>query len=65
MIESCTARGCQSFTPHYMEEAERLCDRIAIVDHGCVIAEGTKEELVHDALPLVAKCWCALQEPPI
>jgi len=34
------------YTTHYMEEAERLCDRIAIVDHGRVIALGSKEELV-------------------
>ncbi|MFN8571341.1 MAG: ABC transporter ATP-binding protein [Gemmatimonadaceae bacterium] len=33
-------------TTHYMDEAERLCDRIAIVDHGKVIAEGTPRELV-------------------
>jgi ABC-2 type transport system ATP-binding protein len=32
-------------TTHYIEEAERLCDRVAIVDHGQVIAEGTPREL--------------------
>jgi len=34
------------YTTHYMEEAERLCDTIAIIDHGRVIAQGSKEELV-------------------
>ena len=33
-------------TTHYMDEAERLCDRIAIVDHGRIIAEGTPRELI-------------------
>lgn len=33
-------------TTHYMEEAERLCDRVAIVDHGLVIALGTPRELI-------------------
>ena len=33
-------------TTHYMEEAERLCDRVAIVDHGRAIALGTPRELV-------------------
>ncbi|MCX7923810.1 MAG: ABC transporter ATP-binding protein [Clostridia bacterium] len=33
------------YTSHYMEEVEFLCTRIAIVDHGKVIAKGTKEEL--------------------
>ncbi len=33
-------------TTHYMDEAERLCDRIAIVDHGQVIAEGTPRSLI-------------------
>lgn len=34
------------YTTHYMEEAERLCDRIAILDHARIIAEGTKDELI-------------------
>jgi ABC-2 type transport system ATP-binding protein len=33
-------------TTHYMDEAERLCDRLAVIDHGKVIAEGTPGELV-------------------
>ncbi|PYU33521.1 MAG: ABC transporter ATP-binding protein [Acidobacteria bacterium] len=32
-------------TTHYIEEAERLCDRVAIIDHGRVIALGTPREL--------------------
>ncbi|HET7510088.1 MAG TPA: ABC transporter ATP-binding protein [Solirubrobacterales bacterium] len=34
------------YTTHYLEEAERLCDRIGIVDHGRILAEGTLAELV-------------------
>ena len=33
-------------TTHYMDEAERLCDRVALVDHGRVIALGTPRELI-------------------
>jgi len=35
-------------TTHYMEEADRLCDRVAVVDHGHVLAEGTPAELKRD-----------------
>ena len=34
------------YTTHYMEEAERLADRIVIIDHGSVVASGTLAELV-------------------
>lgn len=34
------------YTTHYMEEAERLCDRIGIIDQGKLIAEGTRRDLV-------------------
>jgi ABC-2 type transport system ATP-binding protein len=33
------------YTTHYLEEAERFCDRIGIVDHGRILAEGTLDEL--------------------
>ena len=38
--------GTIVLTTHYMEEAERLCDRVAIVDHGKVIALGSPRELI-------------------
>ncbi len=38
--------GTVLLTTHYMDEAERLCDRLAIVDHGQIIAEGTPEDLI-------------------
>jgi ABC-2 type transport system ATP-binding protein len=50
MIEALRGEGAAIiYTTHYMEEAERLCDRVAIIDHGRIIAEGATEELVHDA----------------
>jgi lipooligosaccharide transport system ATP-binding protein len=33
-------------TTHFMDEAERLCDRIAVIDNGCMIAEGVPRELI-------------------
>ncbi|HEX9610669.1 MAG TPA: ABC transporter ATP-binding protein [Gemmatimonadales bacterium] len=38
--------GTVLLTTHYMEEAERLCDRVAIMDHGKVIAHGTPAALI-------------------
>ncbi len=38
--------GTVLLTTHYMDEAERLCDRLAIVDHGQIIAEGSPAELI-------------------
>ncbi|PEL11154.1 ABC transporter ATP-binding protein [Bacillus sp. AFS017336] len=38
--------GCTIiYTSHYMEEVEEICSRISIIDHGKIIAEGTKEQL--------------------
>src|SRR3984893_9223901 len=40
------AGGTVLLTTHYMDEAERLCDRLAIVDHGQIIAEGSPGDLI-------------------
>jgi ABC-2 type transport system ATP-binding protein len=52
-----SAGACVLYTTHYMEEAERLCDSLAIIDHGKIIAKGTVTELkaqlgARDALQL-------------
>jgi ABC-2 type transport system ATP-binding protein len=47
IVEGLKARGrTVLLTTHYMEEAARLCDRVAVVDHGKVIALGTPRELI-------------------
>src|SRR5687768_13283712 len=47
IVEGLMARGrTVLLTTHYMEEAARLCDRVAVVDHGKVIALGTPRELI-------------------
>ena len=47
LVRDIRARGSTVFlTTHLMEEAERLCDRVAIIEHGRVIEMGTPRELV-------------------
>jgi ABC-2 type transport system ATP-binding protein len=52
-------RGATIFlTTHYLEEADALCDRILVIDHGTIVAEGAPEELKRgisgDAVELLA-----------
>ena len=47
VIENMSKRGKTVFlTTHYMEEAERLCDRVAIIDHGDIIAMASPRDLI-------------------
>lgn len=47
IVRALKARGCTVvYSTHYMEEAEKLCDRLVIVDHGKVLATGTSAELI-------------------
>ncbi|NND85671.1 MAG: ABC transporter ATP-binding protein [Acidimicrobiia bacterium] len=61
ILDSVDALGTEGlavlYTTHYMEEAERLCDRVGIIDQGKLIAEGTRRQLVatvgqHDRVTL-------------
>lgn len=45
--ELCAGGTALLYTTHYLEEAEELCDRIGIIDHGKLLAEGTLSELRH------------------
>jgi ABC-2 type transport system ATP-binding protein len=50
MIEALRREGMSViYTTHHMEEAERLCDRIAIIDHGRIAALGSKDELIRSS----------------
>ena len=52
LIETVRRRGTTVLlTTHYMEEAERLCDEIAIVDRGRIIAQGNPAPLVREHFP--------------
>jgi ABC-2 type transport system ATP-binding protein len=52
VIEAMKKRGkTVLITTHFMEEAERLCDRLAIIDHGKIIAEGTPQDLIDTYCP--------------
>jgi ABC-2 type transport system ATP-binding protein len=65
LIETVRARGTTVLlTTHYMEEAERLCDEVAIVDRGRIIARGNPAQLVREQFPatvfrLPASAWPA------
>jgi ABC-2 type transport system ATP-binding protein len=52
------------FTTHYMEEAEQLCDRVAVMDHGRIIALDTPEALINEHFEETAIEFVALGEPP-
>jgi ABC-2 type transport system ATP-binding protein len=43
--EQAKSGSCVIYTTHYMEEAESLCDRLAIIDHGKIVAQGSLPEL--------------------
>jgi ABC-2 type transport system ATP-binding protein len=49
LVRDVRARGKTVFlTTHFMEEAERLCDRVAVLDHGRIVALDTPAALIHD-----------------
>ncbi len=68
ILEAVAALGEQGmsvlYTTHYMEEAERLCDRVAIMDRGRILACGTRRELIatvgeHDVITITVSAAAA------
>jgi ABC-2 type transport system ATP-binding protein len=60
MIESLVDEGrTVMLSSHLLDEVERTCDAVAIVDHGRVIRQGTIDDLVHGAGALVVSVECA------
>jgi len=65
MIEALRGEGAAIiYTTHYMEEAERLCDRVAIIDHGRIIAQGANQELVQNAFASRSQVVTRFANPP-
>ena len=65
MIESLRAEGSAIiYTTHYMEEAQRLCDRVAIIDHGQIIALGSSDELIQNAFASRSQVLASFAGPP-
>jgi ABC-2 type transport system ATP-binding protein len=55
LVETVRGRGkTVLLTTHYMEEAQHLCDRVAIVDRGRIVAEGAPRQLVREHFPATA-----------
>ena len=50
------------FTTHYLEEADALADRIVVIDHGAVIADGTPEQIKQRVSGRRIRCTTALSE---
>lgn len=65
MIEALRKGGTSLvYTTHYMEEAQRLCDRVAIIDHGQLIAIGTVADLIANAFGTKQQVEVRFLAPP-
>lgn len=61
-VRKLNGMGCTViYTSHYMEEVEEICTRIAIIDHGKIIAEGTKEQL-QAIITLTKDIWIEVKD---